>query len=32
VDWATRLAHGARFDPESERLVQVANVLDRIYG
>ncbi|MFP2925966.1 Gfo/Idh/MocA family protein [Pyxidicoccus sp. 3LG] len=23
VDWATRLAHGARFDPESERLVQV---------
>ena len=32
VDWATRLAHGARFDPESERLVQVASALDRIYG
>jgi predicted dehydrogenase len=32
VDWATRLAHGARFDPESERLVQVAGALDRIYG
>jgi predicted dehydrogenase len=32
VDWATRLAHGARFDPESERLIQVAGALDRIYG
>jgi predicted dehydrogenase len=32
VDWATRLAAGARFDPEAERLVQVAAVLDRIYG
>lgn len=31
VDWAARLAAGARFDPESERLVQVAEALDRIY-
>ena len=31
-DWAARLAHGARFDPEAERLVQVAGTLDRIYG
>ena len=32
VDWARRLAAGERFDPEAERLVQVAEVLDRIYG
>jgi predicted dehydrogenase len=32
VDWARRLAEGARFDPEAERLVDVALVLDRIYG
>ena len=32
ADWATRLAGGARFDPEAERLVAVARVLDRIYG
>ena len=32
ADWATRLADGARFDPEAERLVQVSQVLDRIYG
>ncbi|HEX8532985.1 MAG TPA: Gfo/Idh/MocA family oxidoreductase [Allosphingosinicella sp.] len=32
ADWATRLAGGARFDPEAERLVDVASVLDRIYG
>jgi predicted dehydrogenase len=31
VDWATRLAEGARFDPEAERLVVVAEALDRIY-
>jgi predicted dehydrogenase len=31
VDWATRLARGERFDPESERLVTVAHALDRIY-
>ena len=30
--WAERLAAGERFDPESERLVTVADVLDRIYG
>lgn len=32
ADWAVRLAVGARFDPEAERLVQVSAVLDRIYG
>ncbi|OJH42378.1 Gfo/Idh/MocA family protein [Cystobacter ferrugineus] len=32
ADWAARLAQGARFEPESERLVQVASALDRIYG
>jgi predicted dehydrogenase len=31
-DWARRLAAGERFDPQAERLVQVAAVLDRIYG
>ena len=32
VDWATRLAAGQRFDPDCERLVDVSEVLDRIYG
>jgi predicted dehydrogenase len=32
ADWAARLAAGERFDPVSERLVDVARVLDRIYG
>jgi predicted dehydrogenase len=32
VDWATRLARGAAFDPEVERLVDVAGALDMIYG
>ena len=32
ADWATRLAAGARFDVESERLLDVARALDRIYG
>jgi predicted dehydrogenase len=32
ADWATRLAAGERFDPAAERLVDVAVVLDRIYG
>jgi predicted dehydrogenase len=32
ADWATRLARGERFDPAAERLVEVAAVLDRIYG
>jgi predicted dehydrogenase len=32
VDWATRLAAGARFDASCERLVAVAAALDRIYG
>jgi predicted dehydrogenase len=32
VDWVTRLAGGVRFDPEAERLVDVAAVLDQIYG
>jgi predicted dehydrogenase len=32
VDWARRLAGGARYDPEAARLEDVARVLDRIYG
>lgn len=32
ADWARRLAAGERFDPQAERLVEVAGVLDRIYG
>jgi predicted dehydrogenase len=32
ADWARRLAEGERFDPACERLVEVAEVLDRIYG
>ena len=32
VEWARRLARGERFDPDAERLVEVASVLDRIYG
>ena len=32
ADWARRLAAGERFDPACERLVDVAAVLDRIYG
>jgi predicted dehydrogenase len=32
VDWAARLAAGERFAPEAERLVDIARVLDRIYG
>ena len=32
ADWARRLAQGERFDPTCERLVEVAEVLDRIYG
>ncbi|RDI60227.1 Gfo/Idh/MocA family protein [Microvirga subterranea] len=32
ADWARRLAAGQRFDPAAERLVDVAGVLDRIYG
>ena len=32
ADWAQRLAAGARFDPAAEQLVDVADVLDSIYG
>ncbi|WP_114393775.1 Gfo/Idh/MocA family protein [Oleisolibacter albus] len=32
ADWARRLAEGQRFDPATERLVDVAAVLDRLYG
>jgi predicted dehydrogenase len=32
LDWARRLPHDNSFNPESERLVEVAAVLDRIYG
>ncbi|MCA1439525.1 Gfo/Idh/MocA family oxidoreductase [Ensifer sp. IC4062] len=30
--WAKRLAAGERFDPDNDRLIAVADVLDRIYG
>jgi hypothetical protein len=32
ADWARRLAAGEHFAPEAERFVDVAKVLDRIYG
>ena len=32
VDWVTRLAAGAGFDPEIERVCRVAAILDAIYG
>lgn len=32
VDWARRLAAGARYDKGIETIVQVAAVLDRVYG
>jgi predicted dehydrogenase len=32
ADWASRLAAGERFNPAAEQLVDVARVLDRIYG
>jgi len=32
VAWAERLAAGAGFDPEADRLVELARVLDAIYG
>ena len=32
ADWARRLAAGERFDAQAERLVDVAAVLDRLYG
>jgi predicted dehydrogenase len=30
--WSERLARGERFDPEAVQLVQVASVIDRLYG
>lgn len=32
VEWTRRLAAGDRFDPAAQELVDVAHVLDRIYG
>jgi len=32
VDWATRIAEDACYDPEAEQFARVAHVLDRIYG
>jgi predicted dehydrogenase len=32
ADWAVRLAAGQRFDPHANKLVAVAEALDRIYG
>jgi hypothetical protein len=31
VAWAEQLAAGSSFDPEADRLVEVAATLDRIY-
>ncbi len=31
-EWAERLAAGKKFDPEANTIVEVAKVLDRIYG
>jgi predicted dehydrogenase len=31
ADWARRLSQGERYDPEAERLAEVAVVLDRLY-
>jgi hypothetical protein len=32
VAWAERLARGERYDPAVERIVDVHEVLDRLYG
>jgi predicted dehydrogenase len=32
VDWATRLAKGSGFDPAAERLIELAALIDTIYG
>ncbi len=32
VDWARRLALGSGFDPQAERLTELAGVIDKIYG
>ena len=32
ADWAMRLAAGERYDAAAERLIDVARVIDRIYG
>jgi predicted dehydrogenase len=32
VDWATQVGRGAGFDPSADRLVEVAAVVDAIYG
>jgi hypothetical protein len=31
VDWVRRVALGSRYDPEIERMLKVAQVLDEIY-
>jgi predicted dehydrogenase len=32
AEWAARLASGGRFDPEARRIIQVARIIDEIYG
>jgi hypothetical protein len=32
VDWARKLARDDRFDPQARRLVDVAAIVDHIYG
>lgn len=32
ADWVRRLSQGARFDPEAEQFIVVADALDRIYA
>lgn len=32
ADWARKVSEGTGYDPEADRLVDVASILDRIYG
>lgn len=32
IDWARRVSKGEGFDPECEHLIDVAEIIDRIYG
>jgi hypothetical protein len=32
LDWLSQLSVSNRFDPEAQRLAQVASTLDRIYS
>jgi hypothetical protein len=32
IDWAEQLAAGARYDDRAEQFIDVATVVDKIYG